>query len=89
LDGAPADGLVNSSSNGAPDGFVNAERAPDRFVDAADGAVTRKKLWVWTGSCCTMEIAPIIKLLISVHTPQRDGRFCLEDMAGERMVLLV
>jgi hypothetical protein len=37
-----------------------------------NGAVARKTLREWTGRCCAMGTAPIIKLHISVHTPQRD-----------------
>jgi hypothetical protein len=86
-DEAPVGAAVDS------DGASNADEAPD--VAPADGAfdadmaLARKMMWVWTGSCCTMDKAPIIKLPISVHTPQGDCRICLEDMTGERMVLLL
>jgi hypothetical protein len=64
--------LDESSTDGAP--------ADDGTLDTTDrartngAAVARKTLWEWTGSCCAMETVPIIKLLISVHTPHKEGR---------------
>jgi hypothetical protein len=36
-----------------------------------------------------METAPIIKLPISVHTPHKELRFCLEDLPGEELLLML
>jgi hypothetical protein len=51
--------------------------------EAMDGARTsRELLWVWTGSCGTLNTTPITKLLISVHTPHTGLLFRLEEMVG-------
>jgi hypothetical protein len=42
---------------------------------------------MWTGGCCSLENAPIIKLLISVHTPHKELRFCLDDKLRGRVLL--
>jgi hypothetical protein len=82
--GEVPEGRAVVGNAGAPDGVGG---APDESVDSTRATVARKMAWVWTGRFCTMETAPIITLLISIHAPQRDCRFCLEEMAGEWLVL--
>jgi hypothetical protein len=83
-----ADGAADEEAGfvaGAPDGAIDAlDGTPD---GAAVDTLARKMLWVGTGSCCTRWTTPITKLLISVHTPQKDCRCCLEEMSEELLPL--
>jgi hypothetical protein len=87
---------------GAPStsGAVGVNRAPDEAFDAGGAfdkdeeallarATPYKNSGAWTESCCTLVTTPIITPLISVHTTHKELRFCLEEVTGEGLVLLL
>jgi hypothetical protein len=79
---------VGYAGTGARVAVEAGEEAGDGGTGAsADEAVARsstprKNCWVWRGTCCTTDKAPIIKLFISVHTQHGGCRFCLEVKLG-------
>jgi hypothetical protein len=79
--------------NEVPDGAVvvteDADEASDEAVVDVNEGLARKQSWVCTGSCRTMETAPITKLRISDHTPQKDCRFRIVDTPGNGLLLLL
>jgi hypothetical protein len=77
---------------GAPDG--NTAAVVNASIGTGEGshgtlAARHKILWVWTWGGGALKTTPITKLRISIHTPQRDCRFCLEEMAEEGLGLLL
>jgi hypothetical protein len=84
----------------APDGGEAVDSAAPGGASVVDGAVVdgaippygalaRKTLWVRTGVCCTLTTTPITKLLISVHTPHKELRICLEEIPGDGLLRLL
>jgi hypothetical protein len=81
--GAFVDAVGDGARAVVVDVVVGAVGGDGTFVEMSRNVAPRKTCWVWTGSCGTPKTALITKLLISVHTPHKELRFCLEEMAWE------